>query len=133
MSVLDDLALYLEQGGVATRADTLFANFLPDEPDTAMGLFEYSGIEAVKPMASSPGAAVVEQPFVQILSRSSDSVVARAKAQAAHSLLDGFHGTLNGNAYGWIAAMQPPFYMQRDQNDRVWFSFNIAVKKSRTT
>jgi hypothetical protein len=133
MPILDDLALYLEQQGVGTRGTNLFANWLPDAPSTCVILFEYGGLESIKPMAPGANSAVLEMPFIQILARSTDPVVARARAQSAFAALDGYRGTLNGATYGWITANQPPFFLQRDQNDRTWFSFNVAVKKSKTT
>lgn len=128
--LLDEIGTYLQTQGVGTLAVDLFLGRMPATPDTAMSVMEYGGLAPVKAMSATPGAAVLEMPSIQVLSRSANYTTARTRAESAYKKLDGFSGVLSGVRYGFISANQAPFFIQRDENDRVWIGFNCLVSKA---
>jgi hypothetical protein len=127
--LLDDIGTLLQAAGVGQLGVTLFKSFMPASPDTAVALIEYGGLAPERHMAALPGRMTLEQPSIQLLSRSTDYVIARDKAELAFRALDGYSGTLGGRRY-WVAANQSPYYLHRDANDRAWIAFNALVKKT---
>lgn len=135
--VLPDLGDYLSsQGGFVLGGTTgdLFLGTLPTDPETAMALHEYGGRATVHAMNGSPGQAKEEAVRIQVLSRASTYAVARANAQKAFLLLDGFpERTINGCAYKWGTALQSPFLMGRDDQYRPLIAFNVEIWKELST
>ena len=74
---------------------------------------------------------VYETPNVQCLSRSTDYQVARGVAETVYTVLDGLSGvTISGIRYLDIAAIQSPFEVGRDAQERFLVSVNFRVKKA---
>ena len=76
----------------------------------------------------------MERPSFQILSRSTAYQTARDRAQTAYTILDGLAGrnlpTATGTLYQEIVAVQAPFFLQRDDNDRFIVAANYNVRKN---
>lgn len=76
-----------------------------------------------------------ESPGLQLLSRSTSYKTARDRAVLASQLLDGYNGNLptsTGTRYLEITAAQVPFFIGRDDNERVLFSVNFNIRKDTT-
>lgn len=130
--LLDEIGTYLQTKGVGTLAVSLFKGMMPDQPDTATSIMEYGGIESIRRMSATPGNPAMERPAFQVMCRSTDYLTARNKAELAYKSLDGFGGVLSNVQY-WITANQPPFFIQRDANSRVWIGFNCLATKTLST
>lgn len=136
--LLDDLALYLQTAGLgaattSTGERTIFRGQLPDQPDAAIGLIEYGGMAPVRAMFP---AIVYEQPRVQVLVRARTYDGARTKAESVFQALDGVGNTTltsTSPRYGFIEALQSPFLLTRDANDRVVLALNLQIRKGLST
>lgn len=129
--VLDDLAAYLATQGCGTLATDLFVSQLPATPDLCTALFEYEGQASLRAMAAGPGAALAERPNVQVVVRGGTYAAARSRIEAAYMHLDGLSFTSSsGVRYMDCAALQPPFFLDRDETGRSRLAFNIAVVKA---
>jgi hypothetical protein len=128
---LNDMADYLTSAGAFVQATDLFVGSIPPAPDTAVTLYETGGQAPVHAFNASPGQAKVEQPRMQVVSRAASYATARANAQKAFLLLDGLPTrTINGVSYFWGAAVQSPFLMGRDEQNRPMVAFNVDVFKT---
>ena len=133
--LIDDVADVVSSGGAGTVGTTIFKGILPDLPDACVAVMESGGFPPVHTMNANPGTAVVERPRVQIVCRAArdDYEAARTKAHDVMKLLDGLgERSVNGTTYKWIAAVQSPFLMGRDENGRVLISTNYDVVKALT-
>jgi hypothetical protein len=125
MSVLADLALRLEQQGVATRATDLYYHQLPESPDDCVVLRELTGRRPYRTMRG----VTLENPMVHLTVRGLDYTTTRAKARLAWIALDGYAGTINGARYAFIEALQNVIGLGNDENGRCLFSCSFAVTK----
>lgn len=125
-----DLRDYLASG----QGETVVAGYLPTEPPRAIAVRETGGVPSVHTMSSGPGAAYVERPGVQVLSRAATYAATAQIAANVHHLLDGFRPrTINGTSYEWAEALQQPFELDRDENGRIIFACNYLITKARST
>jgi hypothetical protein len=135
--VADDLSDYLtSQGHGANTTDTgtapisIFSNFSPTTPDQVVMVYETGGLSTVHAMASGPGQAVQERPAVQIRCRAQTQTSARTLADDVFNSLDGFRTrTINGTRYNYMEAIQSPFILDRDDEEREVFAFNVRIMK----
>lgn len=131
--LLSELGQYLQDQSVATLGTNLFRGKLPDTPDSCLALFEYAGREPLRAFRGSPGQAVAERPRLQVVSRSKTYDAAMSGAQVVFGKLDGLGDTtMSGVNYLWIEALQSPFLMTRDENERVLIACNYEVVKRLT-
>ena len=134
--LLDDVAQYLETASTAyfTVGVDLTKGFMPDNPATVTTVYETGGFSSIHYFSTGAATRVFERPGVMIHSRSTSYATARATAFEAWRLLDGIHDrglpTTTGTLYQSIDAVQSPFEMGRDRNDRFVFSVNFTVVKS---
>jgi hypothetical protein len=134
--LLDDLADYLSSQGHGTVGTDIFLSAMPG--DTASGtlvvLYETGGVFPIRAMASSPGQARMERPRVQIVVRGDDYPVARAKANDIWRSLDGLpQRTINATTYFTVSAVQSPFQLGPDLNNRTKIACNYDVLKAVST
>lgn len=133
MSLLDDVSDLLSTGGI-TR--TIYKGHTPAlAGDSVITLYETGGMATLKTMAIGPGAAnTVERPRVQVVCRDGDYSVARTVAGICFNLLDGLPArVINGTPYLWAAAVQSPFLLDTDLNDRSRVAFNVDFMKALST
>lgn len=134
--LLDELGDYLSTNGVGTEGTDLFFGYLPEAQGARVmtALYETGGLGAAHGMAASPGQAKAERPRLQVVVRSTSYQAARLKAQDAWRLLDGLGDvTLNGVRYLGVYAVQSPFLMGRDEQNRPLVACNYDVTKSLST
>jgi hypothetical protein len=125
--LLDDLTDYLTGAGFAVPIQK---GSLAQDPDDVLALRATGGFPSQHVSAVTNGYAVLEEPTVQVVARSAAYDTAEATIRLAYGLLDGFRGqALNGH---FISAMQPPFFLERDDNDRYVLAFNIHVRRQTT-
>jgi hypothetical protein len=105
-------------------------------PNTLTVLYETAGVSNDYTFSSATGGANVEieRPSFQILSRSSAYQTARSRAETAYQIFDGLAGrtlpTATGTRYLEITAVQAPFSIGRDDNERWLVSTNYNVWKA---
>ena len=131
--LLDDLSDLLSTGGLTTA---IYKDHIPAlAGDAAIGLFETGGMSSLQTMSTGPGAAsTIERPRVQIIVRHRDASVAMAVATQAYTLIDGLRErAINGVRYLWAQAVQSPFYLDTDENNRILIAFNVDVLKALST
>ena len=143
MPLLDDIATFLDAQSTAFTllsgtAGNLAKSIMLDHSavdDTIAVLYETGGSPNEYTFSTSTGTARVafEKPSLQMLSRSSDYQTARSQAQVAYTILDGLAGrnlpTATGTRYLEITAVQAPFTIGPDDNDRPIVSVNFNVWK----
>jgi hypothetical protein len=137
VSLTFDIADYLtSQGFGQTTTSTggepinIFRNISPTDPAHCVMLFENGGAGTVHAMNSVPGVAVVERPAIQIRVRDKNHDTARSTINDVFKTIDGLRErTINGTRYLWIEALQSPFLLERDDDNREVFVFNALVTK----
>ena len=133
--LLNDIATYLEaQSTRLTVGVNLTKSFMPDTPDTVTTLYETGGLFPLHAFSTGGGTRIYERPGLQVLSRSTDYEVARAVLEDVFVILDGLANTTlptaTGVAYAAVDAVQSPFEIGRDSNDREKLSVNFTIMKS---
>lgn len=132
--LLDDLKDYLTSQGGWTGGTDLFVGTIEPTPDTALAVYETGGQSPVRGMGNTAGDHAVERPSIQVVSRAVSYATARANAQKAFLLIDGFPDRLINNVrYKYGEARQSPFLMGRDEQDRVLVAFNADLVKERSS
>lgn len=129
--ILDDLAGYLEAGGIGLFGIDLFAGFCPKEaPDDCVTLYEYKGKLPVRTFSTGHGV-VCELPRLQAVARSASYASARLKAHDVWLLLAGIGAvTLGATPYMGITPLEVPFSLnQKDKTDRFLIACNYEAKK----
>ena len=126
MSLLDEIASFLQAQGVGTAAVDIFAGTLPAEPTLAIGLYEYQGSTLLETFSTDYG----EQPGFQVVSRGPTYVTARAKAKLAWDALRGISNEdISGTRYFRLTPNGSIGYQGRDENGAVRLGFNCKVQK----
>ncbi len=129
MSTLIDVATYLDaQLATLTIGVNLFVGRMPDAPDTCVTLFEYGGSAATETLGT--GLPVLENPRVQVLTRGVTYAATETMARAVWSALQAIqNSTLSGVLYQRMSAIQGPFPLERDTQDRILFVQNYMVMR----
>jgi hypothetical protein len=133
--LLDDIYDYLTSaGGGEWTSANLFKGSLPAAPDTCTAVYETGGLPSVHAFNALAGQAKVEQPRIQVVCRAAGYATARVAAHKAFKLLDGLPTRdINGVGYQWGAAVQSPFAMGRDKQDRELVACNYDIVKRLST
>lgn len=130
MSLADDVAAFLAGAGLGLVAGTnLFLQDVPAQPDALVAVIEYPGRG---PVGTHDDPASIEVPRFQVYARAAqyDAAAARASAEAAYKALRAVtNQTLSGTFYLAIRALQSPFLLHRDENQRVVFAVNFEATK----
>jgi hypothetical protein len=130
--LLDDLNGYLVAGNVGSTS--IFSGWMPFSPDTAVVIHETGGLPSVHTMSTGPGHPAVEQPRVQVVVRAPAYEDARIIMHRVHARMDGAKDlTLNGILYHWIDAVQAPFFLRQDENNRIELACNYQIIKDVST
>lgn len=132
MSCPFDIATYIASTlAMGTLGTNVFVNSMPNSPDSAVTVYEYSGWPTTIGMGN-PDTDVLENLSLQVATRHPESSTAHARAQTIYRGLDGRGDlTINGVTYLWLRAAQAPFLLKRDENQRETFVFNLAVQRRR--
>jgi hypothetical protein len=128
---LDDLATKLVAAGVGVLGTSLFLSskaIIPAGAGPYLTLTETGGSGPTR--IQNQSSAATERPTAQVAVRASTYAVARAKAKAAHTALDGiWNTTINGTVYLRIVARQEPTDIGQDEAGRVVVVFNLEAEK----
>ncbi len=134
--ILDAVATYLVANTTLTvggTTGTLAKTVMSDaQPDTVAVLYETAGAGSEYAFSTSTGSAAVvfERANMQLLSRSTAYTKARSVAETVYTTLDGLGDvTMSGVRFLDIDAVQPPFGIGRDGQDRELVSVNFRIRK----
>ncbi len=124
--LLDDLSTYLTSAGVAAAIQK---GSMQELPNTALALRETGGFPTEHVLTAQ--AAVLDQPTVQVVTRAADYLTAMTVARQAYAALDGARDYVVGGEqrFAMVRAMQPPFFLARDDNHRFLCAFNVHVQR----
>lgn len=131
-AALDIATILAAVSGFGTIGTDIFhGQGLTDTPDAQVACTTYGSSPPDLAMTSTVGSAVTERPRVQVVARGElndgGGAAAIAKAQAAWNALQNYSGTVNGTNYLYIACLQSPFYMGKDEQGRPRFGFNVEA------
>jgi len=136
MTLLDAVATYLVANTTLTVGGTTGtlakAQMLDTQPDTVAVLYETGGAASEYAFSTSTGQAQViyERPNLQLLSRSATYQTARTVAETVYTTLDGLGDmTMSGTRYLDVDAVQAPFSIGRDKQERELVSVNFRIRK----
>lgn len=133
--LLDDTATYLAANTTRlTVGVNLTKAFMPDDPNTVTSLYETGGVFPLHFFTTSTGTRGYEQPGLQAVSRSTSYQTARTVIEDVFTILDNVAGTnlptATGPYYVTIDAVQSPFLIDRDQNERFRVGVNFTITKT---
>lgn len=130
MNLIYDMACHLQAQGAGTIGRDLFLSRFPaSAPDGAISLYEYAG-EPVNRMDRKFASL-----RLQVICRAPDYDVALVKAQQVAEILQHIGNTdlgvpaleINGTRYFQLFALQYPFPLKDDEQDRMYFAQNYCV------
>jgi hypothetical protein len=133
--ILDDVATYLQTNSTRlTVGVNLTKGHMPDSPSTITTLYETGGFAPMHAFTTGGGTRFYEQPSLMVHSRSTDYQTARAIMEDVFTILDGVNNrglpTTTGVRYAGIDAVQSPFDIGTDSQDRHKLSVNFNVIKT---
>ena len=133
MSALTDIGSYLHAASISTADLTLGTNLilgrLPDSPDTCVALIQTGGTGPTDTFGTS--YPPLETQGLQTLIRASAYATAEALAvDVFKSLTAVDNETLTSTLYLKIEALQSPFALERDAQERLIMSCNYNVIKA---
>lgn len=131
MSTLEDIGDYLESQGVGTQGTDIFLGEMPDAPDLCSALYLYSGSSSVQAMGLAVGKSVVDFPRLHVECRAPKLTDAESKSLAVYNKLHNLGPiTINAHVYKHVVALQCPFLLGVDQNERQIWACNYEVVRS---
>lgn len=100
----------------------VYKDIMPTEPNNLMSVYEYEGDSPSPQIAGAVRS-------IQIVVRDESSVKARTKAKEAYKLLDTEDGiiSLTDARWGVIILKGPPFRLKTDEQNRVYYAFNLSI------
>lgn len=118
--LLDDFEAYFTGAGLATGV--VYKDTIPDNPDTAIAIFEYAG-------SGGPAQVAGALRSIQIVSRALKVADARKKALELYASLVTEDGIINltPERWGQINLRQTPFKMKVDEKGRNYYAFNLGI------
>lgn len=132
--ILNDIAIHLEDNSTLTLGVDLTLAFMPDNPNTVTTIYETGGAGPLNAFSTGGGTRIYEQPSIQIITRSTSYETARNIQETVFVVLDGVNNqtvpSTGSIHYGSIDAVQSPFLINRDSNNRFKVGVNFDVLKS---
>jgi hypothetical protein len=123
MTLIEQVAMFLQNEGVATLTTDMFLNYLPDNPDNVVAIIDTGGTE---PDTYLP----TRSPTFQILVRNSNYDNGKAKLDEIRDLLHQKKGNLGaGDTYFYyIFATAEGGSIGHDVQNREEFSINFRAR-----
>jgi len=124
----DEIKARLAAQSLVNSGFTVFRNVMPDTPHQVIAIFEYGGMAPELFFSGS----TLEQPSIQFRVRGNpnDHDAPRAQIDDIFQAVTNWGGfTQSGTVYLGLQAIQSPFLMNRDANERLEFCVNFKVLK----
>ena len=132
MTLLTDIATQLQADGHGIVGTTVFIGRMPDSPDNCLAVYEYTGQSPL--MTHDDPLPHIERPRFQVKVRNTGYANGRAAIEALYKDLAILrNATLTSANYLWVQPLQQPFYLRRDDNERVEFVVNFECMKALST
>lgn len=124
MSLIDDIATYLEDNGIGTVGSTIFKSWLPDNnQNVSMVVLDTGGPTPDIDLTS------LKTPTFQIMIRSNTYSAGKSKLDSIRSLLHGVIETQVENTYIlYMHAQSEGGHIGRNENGKDEFSINFICK-----
>ena len=123
----------MQTAGFGTLGTDIILGYMPASPSLCCALVEYTGEEPMRNHnegAAGLGAQSGERPRFQLLCRAESYETGRSLIQDIWQHLDAItNENLSGTFYVAVRALQSPFLLRRDENNRYVFAANFAVTK----
>ena len=119
--MLDEIAGYMTANGIGQ----VFKARMPDTPDDAVCLYKYPGA----PPEFSHDGQDWENLRLQVVVRGKQYDASRQKTQQVYDLLNGKVNEMIGSLYFSIRAMQSPFPLNVDSNERYRMAVNFEIAR----
>jgi hypothetical protein len=114
--ITTDLASIIQGAGIATLGTNMFLGFMPDEPPTAISLYQRSGYVPYQLQSTSYG---IERPELHVVVRADTYDNAMTKAnnvmKALHNLAD---QVINGHRYLHVRCLGSPTFLYADYSNK---------------
>jgi hypothetical protein len=137
--MVDEIGFYIQSQGFGTLGTNLFKSFMPSNPFTLVGVYEYPGSRN-QFVFGSTSAPAWERPRLQIVSRSTSYATAMKKLQGIYKSLELVSNkTLaptslaTGCLYIRIQPISAPFTMGLDYHELLRVAVNFDVMKELST
>jgi len=128
MSMVDEIAVLLQDSGSGTLATNLFKRHMPNDPDDALCIVQYEG-DAPEFVQDNIDIEV-EHPSLQIVSRSLNPRTAETNLDGPYRLLMRIRNqVINGTRYVSITPKMTPSIVDRDDNGRFIARCDFFVRK----
>lgn len=127
--LLDDVATYLATALSLTVGTTVFTGQMPDTPDQCVTVHEYGGFAPEHTLGADH---VMRRPRIQVACRGpiGDYATPRNTADLVYSAMHMGKATLSGTVYYRVEAVDEPFPLERDANNRWIICCNYQVFKA---
>lgn len=124
--LVDEIGTRLAAQSVGTVGTNIFLGQMPDTPDTCIAIMVYPGRSPILTLGHGVQA---ERPRFQILSRSSTFTTAQNNIHKAFNALHFGQLTISSVRYLSCDAVQSPFELRRDENQRIVWACNFEACK----
>lgn len=121
------VGVYDEDNGTSNPQHNIFIGMMPDGahiPDNLILLNQYAGRQPLQRSLD-----YVERPGLQIKCRAKYYDDAAQKANEINELLDQYTGSMDGVYYNEVRAVQSPFLLEQDDNERIIFVQNFYIDR----
>ena len=122
--ILDDLKKHLTDEEILSTGEAVFYNYSQSN-DNCIILWEYGGF--------SPRFAISEQrKTIQVMVKNTSMSTAQSKSHAIYNeLCTEYEFKIINSRKVSIQAAQPPFFLEKDQQNRYIYVFNIVITSSK--
>lgn len=132
--ITSDLSTRLSGLSLITTGFSVYRNYQPDNPNKIVALMEVAGFGVDFFFNESDP---VEMPSIQVVVRgeSGDGDTPRTQIERIYQSMSswGAWTATDGTRYIETTPLQPPFLLKRDANERVYWVFNVLLRKEQST
>jgi hypothetical protein len=132
-STAEDIATYCANQGIGTLGTDIFVNNLPDTPEYPDNLVVFNDTAGFGPDHAMGGPSdnpAFENPSVQVLVQNVYSETAINTCYDVFQLLDGLKDqTIDSVVYLLVTALNSPFIIGKDENDRYRVACDFLVTR----
>lgn len=122
MSLITDIAQYLEDEGLGVQGTSIFCQYMPENIVNGLSVIDTGGPQPDEYLPT-------HEPTFQIFIRSEDYPTGKAKLESVRSALHQMSGTLVGSTYFFfILALSEGGHIGRNDNGNDEFSINFHAR-----
>lgn len=129
-SAAADIADYLENLSPSSY-ENIYVNNSPTSPDNTIELNDTGGVPPVDAMGTQDNKPMLQNPGLQVRVRNNSNQTASDTIQSLVGELHGLSTTINGTRYYYVWAVQEPFFLFKDENERFYYVCNFLMKRDK--